>query len=452
MSEDTKPVESAGSGTVSVKAPSLNAANALNFLKKNWHIIAILIIIILSMHLRLAGYFNPDGTTRWPYLRNIDSYAFLYEIEDIVKNGGVISNYDPLSFAPYGAYRQGLGTGIYQYITAYAYSAYNFLFPGPLERFVAWFPPLIASLIAIPAYFIGRVLYDRKAGVLAAFFIVFAPSIIARSLGGDPDSDAFVTFFPMLSMAIFLVAYKYFDKEKLLAKKNIILGVLNGIALGFFAVSWSGYWFVFALYLGFLMIKVIYDVLKHIKHRENVMAQVWKDVKAPVFLVVTMLVMFWVITIPLIGAYFALDPFVQPLGLSGFFGSGIKSEGGEFPNVYVSVAELQVGGQVRDVAVRSAGIDTAAGVSGLPTELLLILSPFMMTILALAYLIYSFYKRREHADTLIFLGLWAIGMIYASVVAVRFAIFLTPVFSICAAIFLSKVWRMAIGEDKTVTK
>jgi asparagine N-glycosylation enzyme membrane subunit Stt3 len=422
------------------------------FLKKRWPLIAIILIFALSMHIRLVGYYNPDGTQRWPWLRNVDSYNFLYDIEDVVENGGIASRFDNLTLAPYGAERHGLGVGLYQYLTAYGYIAYNFFFPTPLEMFVAWFPPLIASLITIPAYFIGRILYDRKAGILTAFFMVFAPSIIARSLGGDPDSDAFVTFFPMLSIALFLLAYKYFDKEKLFASKNVMLGVVNGLILGFFALSWSGYWFVFTLYLGFLVVKLLYDIAKHIKHKENVKRQIWKDVKAPAFLVGTMLVMFWVVTVPLIGSDFALDPFLQPIGMSSLFGSGIKSESGEFPNVYVSVAELQVGGQVKDVAIRSSGVDTAASVSRLPVELLLVLSPFMMTIFALGYLGYSFYRRREHIDTLIFIGLWNIGMIYASVVAIRFAIFLAPVFAICTGIFLSKLWKIATGEDKVVGK
>jgi hypothetical protein len=32
---------------------------------------------------------------------------------------------------------------------------------------------LMAALMAIPMYYIGKILYDRRAGVLAAFFIVF---------------------------------------------------------------------------------------------------------------------------------------------------------------------------------------------------------------------------------------------------------------------------------------
>jgi asparagine N-glycosylation enzyme membrane subunit Stt3 len=445
------------------KVPKINISpkKAVKFLRAHWAFIAIAALFILSVYIRMAGYYNfADGSYRWPYLRNIDSYAFFADVEDIVQGNRM--DYNDLALAPYGTTRAWPYSGVYQYASAYSYMIYNSAFPIPLDRYMAWFPAIFASLLVIPAYYIGKILYDRKAGVLTALFMTFSPQIMSRTLGGDPDNDGFVMLVAMLSVALFLFTYKYYSKQESLIRKagylqrakNLALGLVNGIVLGFFGVSWAGYWFVFVLFLGFLALKVVLSVARHFKHRENLLRAIIKDVKQPVFLVAIMLVGFWAVTVPIFGPHWFYDPVLQPLGLSGVLagsGGGIKGEAFEFPNVYVSVAELQLGGQVRDVAIRSSGVDTAASVSRLPLELLLILSPFIMSILAIGYLGYSYYKRREHGDTLLFVGLWAIGMVYASVVAVRFAIFLAPVFAICSSIFMAKAWRIVTGQDKTVT-
>ena len=148
------------------------------------------------------------------------------------------------------------------------------------------------------------------------------------------------------------------------------------------------------------------------------------------------------------GPGFALNPFSQ-VGLSSdlFGGGGIKSEEGEFPNVYVSVAELQQGGQTGAVINRAAGVEFAAS-TGFDSGLLGIISPFVLSVLTFAYLIYSYYRRREHLDTLLVLVLWMIGMVYSSITAVRFGIFLSPVIAVSSSIILSKAWNIAFKKEE----
>jgi len=317
-----------------------------------------------------------------------------------------------------------------------------------LPYFMAWFPVLLASLIAIPAYFAAKCLFDRKAGILASLFMLLTTPFMSRSLGGDPDSDAIVMLMAMISIAFFLILYKYGNKETILAKKNILLAVLTGVSLALFAYTWSGYWFSFWIIGSFIVAKVAADFLLHRKHKEDHVRVVWKHTKSLVMLSLLALIVFWVITVPYFGFRFAGDFITTPIG--SVFGGGYKGETGLFPNVGVSIAEMQAGGDAKAVAINAAGLDTAAGVSGLPLGLLTIISPFLLTLACFVYLGYSYYKRREHLDTLLFMGIWFVGFLFASTVAVRFTIFLAPVYAICSAIMLAKLWHVATGEDRSL--
>ena len=94
-----------------------------------------------------------------------------------------------------------------------------------LWEFLIWFPAVLAALMAIPMYFIGKILYDRKAGILAAAFFVFDTAIISRTLGGDPDSDGIVLILPLIIIVLFLYTYK--TAEEGLKKKTIIFSLLD---------------------------------------------------------------------------------------------------------------------------------------------------------------------------------------------------------------------------------
>ncbi|MFH0837539.1 MAG: STT3 domain-containing protein [Candidatus Aenigmatarchaeota archaeon] len=404
-------------------------------------IIAIIIIMILSMHIRLVGFYDNN----WPYLRNIDSFYFMREMGEIVDNNGVLPSHDVLRFAPDGFERNV--PSLYSYIGAYSYSFFKMFMPDmELWQFLIWFPALLGSLVAIPAYFIGSHLLNKKAGVLTAIFMVFAIPFLSRSLGGDPDSDAIVMLLLLASIAGFLITYKNLNKGKLLAWKNIIYPAITGVILGLFALTWVGYWFAFVLIIGFIVLKFIFDFIMTKKHDLGHLKNVWYKNKTLIFAFVVLLIAFYVITLPVFGAKFAANPFTAAFGSIGET-EKIKGEVEEFPNVFVSVAEMQSGGDLRDVAIRAGSIDIASQASGIPMALIILISPFLLTIGCFVFLFYAYWKRREHFDTLLIMLIWFVGFLVASTVAVRFTIFISPVYAICSAIFLAKLWDVLIKKE-----
>ncbi|MCD6436151.1 MAG: hypothetical protein J7L15_07155 [Clostridiales bacterium] len=300
-----------------------------DFLKKYWVPLLLLVVFILSMYIRLFNF-------HWPYLLNIDSYFQYRRMEYIInghtelltleRNGQLINStdlkYDPLMIAPNGAKLQFTA---YQYFGAYTYMLIHLLFPNlPFWRFLIYLPAFLASLMVIPAYYLGKVIYDRKAGIIFAFLSVFNPAIMSRTLGGDPDSDAWVLLWPLIVLALYFITYKTIDGN-LKNKKSIILSILTGIAFTIFAYSWVS-WYIFYLIIGFV---VLVSILKYIlrENREQII-----HILLSTFII---FLTFFIISYPISGLEKINANIFGP-----FNSLKLKSETGQFPNVYVQSQSL----------------------------------------------------------------------------------------------------------------
>ncbi|MBI4018225.1 MAG: hypothetical protein HY368_01305 [Candidatus Aenigmarchaeota archaeon] len=386
--------------------------DALGMLKNNWHILALILIIYLGTTVRTLDY-------RWPYLRNIDSYNFYKEMDEILENGGVLPETDTLKLAPYGTKR---GQNFYAYAGAYSYMFFRAFMPDmQLWQYLIWFPALLAALMAVPIYFITKTLYDKKAGIFAAAMIVFDIAIISRTLGGDPDNDAMVLLMPLVIISLYLLSHKIAESAGRLTTKLAAFSVLTGLSLVAWRFTWGGFWWVLWLITGFLLLKLVF---KYVKSR-NVRV-LWNENKAAIQSYGIIMLTFFALAVPAFGPGVLANAVLGPLEFPA-----IKAEGGTFPNVYVSVAELQNPEGPRDIINRT----------GLP---------FFILLLSLAYLSYSYIARRKHLDTLVLLGIWFVGPFLATIVAIRFTILFSAPMAIGAGIFFSKILRMTTGEDSSL--
>ncbi len=409
-------------------------STVFKYVKKYWVPITLLIIFILAFNMRMSGFVMPDGSYRWPYLRNIDSYALMHQMQLIIDNGGIMPASDPLLLAPEGA---DIVPHLYpyQYLGAYGYMFFAVLYPGlQLWEFLIYFPAFLAALMVIPAYYIGKVLFDKKAGIIAAFLMVFAPAITMRSLAADPDTDAIAMLLTLTVMAVFLIAYKGLGKDTF-TRKNLIWALLSGITLSIYSYAWAGAWHIPLLITSFVVLKLVIDFLLAGGNISTRMKRTWADSEHMIYSFVILFLTFTILMSAFFGLNYVPDTvFGTPLAMLGITGNsgGLTSEEGRpFPNVQVSVAELQSGGDINSVAQRIGSIF------------------FILTfIFALPYLILSYITTKKHLDTVLLIILWTVGALIASMAAIRFSTILSPPVIIGSAIILAKVWRLALGQDK----
>jgi asparagine N-glycosylation enzyme membrane subunit Stt3 len=350
-----------------------------------------------------------------------------------VQNGGFLPPHDNYMLAPNGINR-AMELFPYQNFAAWSYMFLHAFLPNlEIWQYLVYLPAFLAVLAAIPTYFIVKTLYDRKAAVLAAFFIVFDISNVSRSLAGDPDTDAMVILMPLIVMAFFLYTYKYIDGKKSFDIKALLFIMLTGILLGLWTFTWIGYWYITWLITGFFVIKFLLNFVKFRKIKDA-----WQPIKYPVFSYMIMLVIFMLMVIPFYGTSRVLYTVTGP-----FEFSAIKTEENiKFPNVYVSVAELQESGGIKDIIQRTSVIDFNTN------PLAIFISPFFFIIYALIYLTYSYYKKGQHIDTVILLLIWFIGPFIATIVAVRFSLLFSAPMAIGSGILLSKAWNMITKGEK----
>lgn len=393
----------------------------LKFLKKNWVLIVLIIIFLLSFYVRLFNF-------HWPYLLNIDSYYHYRYMRYIVdgktelltlERDGELANstdlkYDPLMQAPNGRIFK---PNPYHYVGAYTYMLARLFIPGlELWRFLIYFPVFMISLIVFPTYILGKTLYDKRAGVLFAFLTIFNPAIVSRTVGGDPDNDCWVLLLPLVVLAIYFLAYRNIDGN-LKNKKVILLSILTGIVFTVFAYSWVS-WYIFYLILGFCIIITFLNLtvknsnIKKIKH-------LW-------LIFIIFFSTFVLLSFLFSGTKIIYSNFVGP-----FRSLQLKVEAGNFPNVYVSVAELMSGGSIKTIAQRTGFV------------------LFFLGLVSLIYLAYSFILKRKNTEPFVLLGLWLIAPFYASLVAIRFTILLALPLSLATSILLSMLWKnVSKGEEK----
>ena len=396
----------------------------IQFLKRFWAPLCLILIIILAFYIRVDGY-------NWPYLRNIDSYSFLRAMDDIASNDGILPQNDNLVRSPLGMIRS-FDVHPYEYFGAYSFMISR-IFSQEIQiwQFLIYFPAFVASLIAIPMYFIGKKLYDKKAGLLIAFFTVFEASLMARSLAGDPDNDGFVLLVPMVLMAVFVYAYKSIENDKKFNRKFFAYTFLLAALFCLWSVTWIGYWYVVWLVSGFMVMKFIFYAVRDRSIKQSLISL--KHIMTS-YVIVIVILFFFISSVYSVGI--VVYTFRGPFGFQEIKGE----EKLIFPNVYVSVAELQQSGGTREIISRTS---TVQGMG-------ILLSPFFLMIYCLLYLLYSFVKKRQHIDTLMLLVMWFVGPFIATSVAVRFSILFTAPMAIGSGILLSKFIRLAVGEDKKI--
>jgi dolichyl-diphosphooligosaccharide--protein glycosyltransferase len=206
-----------------------------------------LLILILSILIRLAPVFAGYPTL----LKEFDPYYFLANVNFIVKNGfGTWFHWRDLSaWYPYGRDVPG---DTYPGMVFTAVLIYYFLNAIGIQvstlNVAYYMPVLFGALTPIVTYFIGKEVYDRRSGILAAFFIALSPAIIQRQVAGFFDNDPFGVLLMLCTFYFFLRSLK---------RSSVPSAVISGFFLGYICISWGTYVYVLDILALFTFLMVL---------------------------------------------------------------------------------------------------------------------------------------------------------------------------------------------------
>ncbi|HVL48181.1 MAG TPA: SdrD B-like domain-containing protein [Candidatus Thermoplasmatota archaeon] len=217
-----------------------------------------------------------------------DGYYIKHAVDHVQANGWKTLVEDPLLNYPLGGVNPN--PPLFVWSIAVAGQAAAPFFGGDLETatwWVAlWSPAIWGALTIIPAYFIGKALYSRRVGLVAAFFLAIAPQHIGQSNLGDTRHYAISLFFIVLTAFFFIKAVQGIYRQgnwvsswsdpaarragiaSLFRERKQALGfaLLAGLSLGAEALVWKGFPYLIVMMFGYAVLEMLFD---HWKNRDS---------------------------------------------------------------------------------------------------------------------------------------------------------------------------------------
>jgi dolichyl-diphosphooligosaccharide--protein glycosyltransferase len=249
--------------------------------KKSW-IVAISLVSIFFMVLLMNTYFNlssglainPDGETLSDtyYLSGPDPYYNLRLVKETHETGEYpyygSQNPDPLLNYPLG--RSGSRPPLLNMMAlGFSRLLAPFMDEGDAVGYSMQFvPALFGALLIFPVYFIGKTLFGRTEGVIAAMLIAIIPIHIGSGHGSayglfDHDSFNLFLFFTTFFFLIKSMTNKSMKKLLGLFTKGDIYAVLGGICVASLAMTWVEARFIFTVIALYAIVQMLIDIFRN---------------------------------------------------------------------------------------------------------------------------------------------------------------------------------------------
>ena len=119
-------------------------------------------------------------------------------------------------------------------------------------------PALYGALIVIPVYFIGRIIFNRKVGIIAAWIVPLIPIHLSSGHGSAYslyDTDSAILLCVTTSLMFLMMALK--EKN---VKKSIILSALSGVFAAAITMIWVASQYIYGLIAVYAIVQMVMDI------------------------------------------------------------------------------------------------------------------------------------------------------------------------------------------------
>lgn len=234
-------------------------SNAFNtFFTKHKKIIFILLIFLMAFAVRghLLKYDN---------MFEFDTYWHL-RMTGYVLQGDLPDN-DPLGFYAQGGSSLENRPSFVWYLTSFLYILFTLGAPynkALLMEFARFLPAIFGALISVAMYFLGKEIYNRKAGFIMAIITATIPAFVYRTMAGFYEEDALGFLWMILGFIFLVKAIKNMHSRK----QNIRYSLLSGLFFGLMAFTWSAFILVPLIVVSFLIANLIYMAYKNYSNKD----------------------------------------------------------------------------------------------------------------------------------------------------------------------------------------
>ena len=238
-------------------------------------VLLLLVIIMVALWLRIVLPYNQVFVGDWVKMTGVDAYYYMRLVDNLAQHFPQLTQLDP-----YLQFPGGMLTGSNPDFFAYFMGAVIWLISlGKASQHMVdvtavYIPPLLAVLTVLAVFFIGKVLGSKWLGLLAAGLLAVIPGeFLNRSLLGYTDHHIAEVLFSTGMMMFVFMSLKESGGKRMAEMvrggwkgigKPVIYGLLSGIFLGLYMLTWSGA-LLFAMIL-FIFI-VAQAITEHLKGR-----------------------------------------------------------------------------------------------------------------------------------------------------------------------------------------
>jgi oligosaccharyl transferase (archaeosortase A-associated) len=252
--------------------------------------ITILIVVLLALFFGLSLLFrvvlpyDSIFTGSWIKFSSTDSYYHMRFVDNLVHNFPHITQFDPFYIYPGGG-TSGGAVHFFDYLIATVIWIIGM--GSPTQHTVdvvgVYIPTVLAALTVIPVFFIGKALFNRWVGLLAAFLTsIMAGEFLGRSILGFAENHVAETLFSTVTVLFLILAIKaagggqegqkpltferLFKGERQGIVWPLVYSLLAGLFLGIYLITWMGallFVFIFTLYL------VVQFIMNHLRQRSS---------------------------------------------------------------------------------------------------------------------------------------------------------------------------------------
>lgn len=347
------------------------------------------------------------------YLGTIDTWYWYQLAEDYNSNGfmgNVLVNGSSYDRLMRGQHLHPTQFTFHPFSIAVLYKVVSFFYNGfSMMASASWISVVLVALGMIPLYLLGNRFAGWFGGLVAGLVVVFHPSAIVRSLFGVADTDAWHFLLPITAVWLFFESY-YHGEEWV----KYVLVCSSGVVMALHSTFWTGWVYIFDIILGTLLVSVFFWKWKKVDK--------WKgDVNRFTFLVVSTCLSGGLFTFvfnkSLVGFGNVVQAITLPLWFIQYKSLALTDL---FPNVLTTVAELN-GASFGAVVMSVSAILFFGAVLGIVLE---------------------FFVDGFNVKYGVFLSLWLLATVYASLNGLRFTALLLPCLAValgcCAKILWSK--------------
>ena len=235
----------------------------------------------VALYIRVALPYKYIFVGDWIKFSGVDSYFLMRIVDNIVHNFPHLITLDP--YYVYPPYSPDLGISFPPFFCYLLAGIIWLVGLGSPTQHTAdivgvYFPAILGALTVIPVYFIGKALFSRWAGVIAAGLVAILPGeFLGRSILGFADYHIAEVLFTTVTMLFLILAVKAArDKEITFDRlwhgqwttvaKPFIYSLLAGIFLGIYFLTWAGALLFALIIFVYLIVQFIID---HLKGRTN---------------------------------------------------------------------------------------------------------------------------------------------------------------------------------------